>query len=362
MASTDVIQQHLTTERKFFSLPDLFFQKHLNTAFLEFLKNQNGNLSQIEKIKVVQKQSNGSVENIQKHVLFIANFNLNYVRNPNSYLRDFNYKLKESDLLAGRIELMEGKHRKLKKEHPFAYRLFILNEFIFKRLLPRLPLFRDLFNGFSLIKKMILSKCEILGRLIYNGFEICSIEEAGESLYFLVKKSEEPRAQKVNRGIVFKQRRVGKGGRPFNFFKLRTMHPYAEFVQTYLMRANDLNEKGKVKDDFRIADWGRFLRRNWLDELPGILNLIRGDIRLFGVRPLSRAFFDIYPEDLKKERIKMKPGLIPPYYSDLPNSIDEVIESERRYLERRKKAPLKTDVEYFLKAMNNILLKGARSS
>ena len=334
----------------------------MNVLFLEFLKNQNGYLNRIEKIRVIQNQNTQIREDSHNSILYAINFDLNYVKKLNSFLRGYYSELKETDLLSGRIELMEGKHRILKRKTPVFYRFLILNEFIFKRLFPKLPFMRDLFDRFHVIKKAVLSKCEILGRLIYNGFEIISTQETGEYLYFLVKKSREPRDQPVNRGILFKQRRVGKDGEVFIFLKLRTMHPYAEFVQAYLMRANNINEKGKVKDDFRIADWGRFLRRNWLDELPGILNLIRGDIRLFGVRPLSRAFFDIYPEDLKKERIKMKPGLIPPYYSDLPNSIEEVIESERRYLQKRKHAPLKTDIEYFLKAMKNILLKGARSS
>ena len=55
-----------------------------------------------------------------------------------------------------------------------------------------------------------------------------------------------------------------------------------------------------------------------------------------------------------------KPGLIPPYYADLPKSFDEIIESERNYLKEKESSPIITDINYFLRAMSNIFL-GARS-
>ena len=100
----------------------------------------------------------------------------------------------------------------------------------------------------------------------------------------------------------------------------------------------------------------------WIDEIPQMINLIRGDIKLVGVRPLSEAMYKQYPEDLKEARIKMKPGLIPPYYYDLPKSIEEVYESEWRYLKRYKRHPMVTDFEYFIQAVWNIIMKRARSS
>ena len=92
-----------------------------------------------------------------------------------------------------------------------------------------------------------------------------------------------------------------------------------------------------------------------------LLNLIKGDLKLIGVRALSETFYNTYPEDLKAERIKYKPGLIPPYYVDLPSSIEEVWESERKYLKKYGKNPLKTDLIYFIKSLNNILFHHAKS-
>ena len=56
-----------------------------------------------------------------------------------------------------------------------------------------------------------------------------------------------------------------------------------------------------------------------------------------------------------------KPGFIPPYYVDLPKSLDEIIESELKYLENYEKAPLKTDIKYLFMALKNVFIRGIRS-
>jgi len=123
----------------------------------------------------------------------------------------------------------------------------------------------------------------------------------------------------------------------------------------------ELDESGKIKNDFRITHWGKAFRKLWIDEIPMLVNWLKRDIKLVGVRPLSQSFFDTYPDDLKKERIKYKPGLVPPYYADMPDSMEEVWESERKYLEKYKKHPKRTDMDYFFKAMKNILFHHAKS-
>ncbi len=119
-------------------------------------------------------------------------------------------------------------------------------------------------------------------------------------------------------------------------YKVRTMHPYSEYIHKYALEKFELDECGKIKNDFRITSWGKVFRKLWIDEIPELVNWLKRDIKLVGVRPLSQSFFDTYPDDLKKERIKYKPGLVPPYYADMPNSMDEVWESERNYLEKYK--------------------------
>ena len=92
-----------------------------------------------------------------------------------------------------------------------------------------------------------------------------------------------------------------------------------------------------------------------------IFNLLKGDLRLVGVRPLSVSYFDKYPKDLQKLRINFKPGLIPPYYADMPKNFDEILLSERKYLNKKQKSPFLTDLIYFQRAFVNIVFKGARS-
>ena len=85
-------------------------------------------------------------------------------------------------------------------------------------------------------------------------------------------------------------------------------------------------------------------------------------MKLFGVRPLSEHYFSLYSEELQEKRIKTRPGLIPPFYVDMPKTIEEIQASELRYLEAYEKHPFRTDWKYFWKAFWNILFKKARSS
>ena len=85
-------------------------------------------------------------------------------------------------------------------------------------------------------------------------------------------------------------------------------------------------------------------------------------MKLVGVRPLSRQYYGLYPKDMQERRIKFKPGLIPPFYVDMPKTFDEIVESERKYLDKYEKNRFTTDVSYFFKAMWNIFFRKARSA
>ena len=163
-------------------------------------------------------------------------------------------------------------------------------------------------------------------------------------------------------GPVISLKRVGKHGKIIHVYKLRTMHPFAEYLQDYVYKHNDLEEGGKFKNDFRVSTLGRYMRKLWIDELPMIFNLLKGDLKIVGVRPLSRHYFSLYTKELQERRIKYKPGLVPPFYADMPRTLEEIMQSELRYLEAYEKSPLMTDIRYFFKAFNNIIFKKARSN
>jgi lipopolysaccharide/colanic/teichoic acid biosynthesis glycosyltransferase len=139
------------------------------------------------------------------------------------------------------------------------------------------------------------------------------------------------------------------------------MHPYAEYLQDYIYEKTGLQEGGKFRDDFRVTTLGRIMRSFWLDELPMLINLIKGDLKLFGVRPLSRQYFKLYTLELQKLRIQTKPGLIPPFYVDYPKSLEEIITSELKYLKAYEKHPFRTDWIYFWTAVFNIIFRKYRS-
>ena len=122
-----------------------------------------------------------------------------------------------------------------------------------------------------------------------------------------------------------------------------------------------MNQRKTTKNDFRITSWGKVFRSYFIDEIPQIYNWLIGDIKLIGVRALSEHYFSLYPSKIQKLRIQAKPGLVPPYYADMPSSFEDIIKSEELYLLKKKRNPFLTDIKYFSKAFYNIIFRGARS-
>jgi lipopolysaccharide/colanic/teichoic acid biosynthesis glycosyltransferase len=108
--------------------------------------------------------------------------------------------------------------------------------------------------------------------------------------------------------VVFHQSRTGKGGRRFRMYKLRTMLSNAEELKAQYMHLNELQWPDfKITDDPRITRIGRFLRKTSLDELPQLLNVLRGDMSLVGPRPtsFSSTTYDLW----HTARLELRPGL-----------------------------------------------------
>lgn len=96
--------------------------------------------------------------------------------------------------------------------------------------------------------------------------------------------------------IIFKQSRPGKGGKPFTFYKFRTM-------------SNLTDENGNLlPDKDRLTKFGIFLRKSSLDELPSLFNILKGDMSLVGPRPLLMQYLPLYNE-FQKRRHEVKPGI-----------------------------------------------------
>jgi lipopolysaccharide/colanic/teichoic acid biosynthesis glycosyltransferase len=255
------------------------------------------------------------------------------------------------------------KERILKKSFYPLNRIHYTLDVILKRVFPKVPITKNIYFFITRGRNRALSKAETFGRLYSCGFEVVGEKQIGSRLFFVTKKVSEPDFPKnPTYGPLIRLNRYGKNGEMFKVYKLRTMHAYAEYLQEYVYKNNHLKEGGKFKDDFRITTEGKIFRKFWLDELPMFINLLKGNMKLVGVRPLSAHYFSLYKEELKQKRIKFKPGLIPPFYADMPKTLEEIMDSEMRYLDAYENSPVRTDIRYFFKAWTNIFFKKARSN
>jgi lipopolysaccharide/colanic/teichoic acid biosynthesis glycosyltransferase len=122
-----------------------------------------------------------------------------------------------------------------------------------------------------------------------------------------------------------------------------------------VLKLNGYNSIGKPANDFRVTSWGKIIRKIWLDEIPQLLNVLKGDMNIVGVRPLSKVSFDLLPEDLKIKRIKYKPGCIPPNVSLCMKGLEGVINAERIYLDQMQHHQFLTPFKFFWMALFNII-------
>jgi lipopolysaccharide/colanic/teichoic acid biosynthesis glycosyltransferase len=158
---------------------------------------------------------------------------------------------------------------------------------------------------------------------------------------------------------IFKQLRVGEGGRPFLFYKFRTMKHGSERLKDSLLHLSDVDGPVfKIKRDPRMTKIGRVLRKSSIDELPQLFNILRGDMTLVGPRPPLL-------EEVKKygkrelRRLNAKPGLTGLWQVSGRNDISflEWMELDLYYIEHRS---LVLDIKILIRTIPAVLSgKGA---
>ena len=136
--------------------------------------------------------------------------------------------------------------------------------------------------------------------------------------------------------VLFRQTRVGMNGREFRIYKFRSMVMDAEGQQANLFDLSEYRDRRlfKVKNDPRVTRFGRFLRRSSLDELPQLINVLRGEMSLVGPRPPLPAEVALYLEH-HYARFAMKPGITGPWQVGGRNRItefDEILLLEQGYM------------------------------
>lgn len=139
-------------------------------------------------------------------------------------------------------------------------------------------------------------------------------------------------------GPIFVQTRVGRDGKPFKFYKFRSMCPNAEEMLEELLKYNEMDGPAfKIKEDPRITRVGRFIRRSSIDELPQLINVLRGEMSIVGPRPGLPREVEQY-SDYARQRLLVTPGLtcywqVRPYRNRL--SFEEWMALDVQYIRDR---------------------------
>ena len=221
----------------------------------------------------------------------------------------------------------------------------------------------------------------IMNEGIVNNTKKTSLKELKHSLYLVIKRTADiifaligcifllPTAIIIKicnlitgdyNPIFLSQKRIGKNGKEFNFYKFRSMVPNADEVLFQILEKDEERKKEyelnkKLENDPRITKVGKFIRKTSIDELPQLINILKGDMSLIGNRP----YLPREKEDMGKsfnEIVKTKPGLTG-YWQ--VNGRSETSFGERLALEKyySRHASLKLDIQIFFKTFYVVLFR-----
>jgi len=156
--------------------------------------------------------------------------------------------------------------------------------------------------------------------------------------------------------VIYRQVRVGKQGRPFEMLKFRSMIENAEALQAAMLRESGEDPRHpKFVDDPRVTGVGKFLRRTSLDELPNLINVIRGEMSLVGPRPPTPSEVELY-EARHTRRLQITPGMTGWWQvrgrSNVP--FDEMFEMDMYYIENWSIA---MDIEILMLTIPRVFLR-----
>ena len=290
---------------------------------------------------------------------------LNHIPHLNDFLDERNLEMEVGDQMECVAFTNRQEFEAIERKYPILIRdVIVILVYIWHEMLPKMDLTRKFYFFLTGERHRTYSYTEILGRICRAGFKIVHEENQNGALHVIAEKRSEPLDHNDTcESPILKMKRVGKDGRWIEVYKFRTMHSYSQYLQDYVYEKNKLDQSGKLANDFRVNVWGRILRPIWMDELPMLWNVVQGDMKWVGVRPLTEHFFSLYTPEMQRLRTKVRPGMLPPFYYErhTPKGLDEIQASERRYIESYLVHPFVTDWRYFWGTVYNILIKMKRS-
>lgn len=154
--------------------------------------------------------------------------------------------------------------------------------------------------------------------------------------------------------IFYYQMRVGKDGKPFRFYKFRSMVRNADALKAQLEKQNEASGPiFKIANDPRVTRIGRVIRRYSVDEMPQLMNVLRGEMSLIGPRPHLPLEIEKCP-DYPMERLRVQPGLLcfREVYGRSKMTFEEWLELDLLYIQYRS---LKTDLRILLRTIPAVL-------
>ena len=166
------------------------------------------------------------------------------------------------------------------------------------------------------------------------------VREDGQVVDCILKPRKKKKGEKIKKGPIYASTRVGKDGKEFKFYKIRSMCPGADGMKQALIDAG-LNEADppafKMKDDPRITKFGRLLRKTSIDELPQLVNIFIGNMSVVGPRPPLPKEVEEYTEE-QRHRLDVKGGLLCLWqiqHNRNSLSFDDWVKLDLEYIQKR---------------------------
>ena len=295
--------------------------------------------------------------------LLVSPNSINDVRRLNRFFLFCAKRITMGGYFVGRYMPHENVAKNLKDRYTglFYWPIFILH-FIWYRAFPKIPWLNTLYFSLTKGRNRVLSKVEIWGRLSYCGMRVIVESKGNGEIYIIAQRVAFPAQNKrPSYYPIVALEKVGLDGEVIHAHKIRTMFPFSEFLQKRIFEDNGLAPSGKFMNDFRLTEYGVFLRKYWLDELPQIFDWLRGDIKLVGIRATSRHYLSLYPKHFLDLYVQIKSGLIPPIFDESTDGFDQIVDVELTYLQCYCDQPFRTDIRYLIQTFTDIVFKGIRS-